>query len=595
MKNLNKLIILLTPKEMKLSFLLLFLMIITALLETFGVASIMPFIAVLTNPDFIETNYLLKNFYGQAKKYGIIGQKDFLILLGGLVLFLLVSSLSIKALTTYLLLHFVRMREYSIGKRLVESYLQQPYSWFLNRNSSDLGKSILSEVATIIDNGLAPVMNLLAQSAVAIALLSLLIFIDMKIAIIVGVVIISAYIIIHRLTRNFMTRIGQERLKANEARFKSVSEAFGAVKEIKIGGLEKPYVNRFTTPSKIYAKSIAASRVVAELPRLAIEAISFGGLLILILFLMHKNETFIDILPIIALYAFAGYRLLPALQQIYHSISILRFVGPTLDAMTNDLLSLEIYNKNNDKKKLTLNENIILDNVSYHYPQTSRTALQNININIPARSIVGFVGPTGSGKTTIIDLILGLLKPQKGSVRVDGRLIDNKSVRSWQNSIGYVPQNIYLADDSITANIALGIKQKDISHQAIIEAAKIANIHDFVVNELPEKYQTNVGERGVRLSGGQRQRIGIARAIYNKPKVLILDEATSALDNLTESEVMKAIRNLGKDLTIILITHRLSTVKDCDTIFLLEKGKITAQGNFNKLILKSKKFKEMSK
>lgn len=241
-----------------------------------------------------------------------------------------------------------------------------------------------------------------------------------------------------------------------------------------------------------------------------------------------------------------------------------------------------------------LQESIELKNIHFNYPNTSRLALKDITLNIRANSTVGFVGSTGSGKTTIADLILGLLDPQDGMLMVDGNAIDSLNRRQWQKNIGYVPQNIYLIDDTISANIAIGIESKNIDYKAVERAAKVANMHDFVINELPDGYKTEVGERGVRLSGGQRQRIGIARALYHNPQLLIFDEATSALDNLTEQAVMKEVRNIGKKITIIIIAHRLNTVFECDNIFLLEKGELKGQGNFETLLKTNKKFKQMT-
>jgi len=297
----------------------------------------------------------------------------------------------------------------------------------------------------------------------------------------------------------------------------------------------------------------------------------------------------------LALYAFAGYRLMPALQQIYNNIIRIKFTIPALDTVYNDLKSLKPYSPSHNKEAIPLNKTITLKNLYFHYPNASRTALKNINFSIQARSTVGIVGATGSGKTTTVDIILGLLEPQKGTLEVDDKVIDKHNLKSWQRSIGYVPQQIFLSDDSVAANIAFGTDLKDINQEAVEYAAKIANLHEFVINELPSKYQTTVGERGIRLSGGQRQRIGIARALYHNPQILILDEATSALDNLTERAVMDAVQTLRKNLTIILIAHRLSTVRNCDNILLLEKGEIKEQGTFEELIKNNAQFRATAK
>ena len=334
----------------------------------------------------------------------------------------------------------------------------------------------------------------------------------------------------------------------------------------------------------------------SQIPRLALEAIAFGGLLLTVLYLMLKSGNINNAVPMIALYAFAGYRLMPALQQIYNAIARIRFVTPALDALCNDMDRLQPINlNNNNKDDLIFKKSITLSQVHYHYPNAPKMVLKDINLNIPARSTVALVGTTGSGKTTTVDILLGLLEAQQGNLKVDGRVINKHNLKTWQNSIGYVPQQIYLADDTVSANIAFGKNPEDIDQQAVERAAKIAELHEFVINDLPLKYQTEVGERGVRLSGGQRQRIGIARALYHKPQLLILDEATNALDNLTEEIVMKAVNNLSKDITIIIIAHRLSTVKECDNIFFLEKGELKAQGNFNELVKTNENFSLMTK
>lgn len=595
-KTYRKLLYLLSAKERKQGIILVFMFLVMAVLDIIGVASILPFIYVLSNPEIIETNYLMSSAYQFSNHLGIQNSKQFLFALGILFFVLLVVSLSFKALTTYFQTHFSQMRQYTIAKRLMEGYLNQPYSWFLNRHSADLGKSILSEVGMVVSGGIKPFLNLIAQSVIALALLFLIIFTNPKLAILVGLTLGLAFGIIYKFSRNFLKKIGEERVKRNKLRFTALSEAFGAVKEIKLGNLEKTYVEKFSESAKIIAKVNAQGKVITVLPRFAVEAVAFGGMIIVILFLMMQQATFADILPIVALYAFAGYRLMPALQAIYADITELRFIGPALDMMFNDLKSLQDYSYNNDKSFFVLNDSITLDNINYSYPKTSKNALKNIYLKIPAKTTVGFVGETGSGKTTVIDIILGLLEAQEGTVKIDDKVINGQNRKAWQRSIGYVPQQIYVADDTIAANIAFGIKNSEDIKQADVErAAKIANLHDFVINDLPNKYQTTVGERGVRLSGGQRQRIGIARALYNNPQVLILDEATSALDNLTEQAVMDAVHNLGKDITIIMIAHRLSTVKECDVIFLLEKGELKGQGTFEKLIEINQNFRENAK
>ena len=475
------------------------------------------------------------------------------------------------------------MREYSLSKRLVEGYLHQPYSWFLNRHSADLGKTILSEVGKIIGSGMKPFIELISKTIVTIMLIVLLVIVDPKLMLVISISLSIVYGIIFFSIRNYLNQIGKKRLKNNQIRFTTVTEAFGASKEIKVGGLEQTYIDSFSNSAKIFALTQASLLVVSQLPRFFLEAIAFGGIMLILLYKMTSTGSFNNALPIISLYVFAGYRLIPALQLIYVSLTKLTFVGPSLDKLCEDLGNLKPTNKIKQNKKLNLNKEIILKNVYYNYPNAERTAIKNIDLVIPAKSTIGFVGPTGSGKTTTVDIILGLLEPQKGKLEVDGEVI-SKKILDLGKALGYVPQHIFLSDDTVEANIAFGVDQKEIDKNLVEKAAKIANLHQFIIEELPQEYQTTIGERGVRLSGGQRQRIGIARALYHQPKALVLDEATSALDKETEKNVMEAVNNLSKDLTIILIAHRLNTVRNCDIVFKLDKGQLIASGKYEDII-----------
>ncbi len=503
--------------------------------------------------------------------------------LGISVFLLLVVSIVFKALTNYALLRFTHMRQYSLGKRVMEGYLHQPFSWFLNRHTADLGKNILYEVEQIVYLALNPSLVFIQQTLITLAILTILILVNLKIAIIVGLTMGFAYGIIYLLTRNLVVKFGKQRLKASKLLFVNITEAFGAIKEIKVGGSEKNFVNRFSEPAKNLAKSQALIGLISTLPRFVLEVIAFGGIILAILYLLAQSGNFNEIIPIIALYVFAGYRLLPAFQGIYRSLAQVRSVEPSLDTLYKDLKNFKSNIKAKDENRLEFKKNITLKNIFYQYPNSTKIVLNNLNLDISASTKIGIVGATGSGKTTIVDIILGLLELQKGFLKVDGKLIEKNNLRTWQNSIGYVPQNIFLADDTVSANIAFGVENNSINKKDIENAAKIASLHDFVINELPEKYQTYIGEKGIRLSGGQRQRIGIARALYHNPKLLILDEATSSLDNLTEQEVMNAVNNMSKDLTVIMIAHRLSTVKECDSIVILENGQIKHQGTFKEL------------
>ena len=592
MSTTKKLLDLLTKQERSRIFLLLGMILIMALLDTVGVASIMPFMGLLANPQLVESNFFLKTAY---TSFGFLDPMAFLFGLGLLTFVLLILSLTFKAFSSYLQTRFALMCEYSISRRLVEGYLYQPYSWFLNRHSADLGKTILSEVSAVINTGMIPLLTLISQVIATIALIVLLLIVDPLLAFSVCLALGFAYGIIFSLTRRWLKRLGGARISANQERYTAISEAFGAAKEVKVGRLEDVYIQRFATPAANYAKSQATVQLIAQLPRYILEAIAFGGMLVVMLYLISKGGSFANALPIVALYAFVGYRLMPALQQIYRAVTYLRFAGPAINILHADLMSLHsIDSQAANMKSMILNQTIALTNIVYSYPNAPQPTLKGINLSIPARSTIAFVGTTGSGKTTSVDVILGLLEPQEGSLKIDGQVITDANRRQWQSAIGYVPQQIYLSDDTVVANIAFGVSLKDVDLKAVERAAKVANLHDFVTDSLPQGYNTKVGERGVRLSGGQRQRIGIARALYHNPQVLILDEATSALDGLTEQAVMEAVNNLAHKMTIILIAHRLSTVRQCHRIYVLEGGKVEATGTYEELIASSRHFAAMA-
>jgi len=566
------------------------MMLIMALMDVIGVASIMPFMSVLANPDIIDDNAVLSNLYST---FNFQSRENFLFSLGLLSFILLIFSLIFKSLTMYAQLRFVRMREASISKRFVELYLDQSYDWFLSRDSSDLSKTVLSEIGTLVGNGIMPMLNLAAHGVVAIALLTLLMVVDPILALIVGTVLIAAYVAIILATKNTIASIGKDRIKANELRFSAARDAFRAIKEIKVAGLEKFYVKRFSRPSYNMAKYASSAAIISQLPRYFMEAIAFGGIFLVILFLMSQKNGLEETLPVIALYALAGYRVIPALQQVYAAITQLHFAIPAIDSLYSEQSILSRHVRQASKAHVLRDKNIGLINMSYTYPNNSLPAVKNITINIPYGSMVGFVGKSGSGKTTVVDIISGLISPQNGSLRVGEIVIDKYNREQWQSRIGYVPQDVYLINDTISANISFGVERNEADQDAIIRAAKIANLDEFV-DSLPNKYETTVGERGSSLSGGQIQRIGIARAIYRNPEILIIDEGTSALDIATEREVMEALNRIRLESTIIIIAHRVDTLRACDSIYMFEKGEVISSGTYDKLLKSDKKFQNIA-
>lgn len=590
-KIIKNLYFILSHRERQHLFVLVAMISSMAVLDALGVASILPFMAVLTNPELVQTNNFLNWAFRLSHSVGVETTNQFLFVLGVMVLVLFVAALMFKVVTTYAQTKFALMCESNISSRLVEAYLRQKYSWFLGQNSAELGKAILTEVHVAVDSGLLPLMTAFAQGAVTLSILALLVVVDGSLAIAIGLTLGCLYLTIYFSMSGWLKRLGHLRIKANQARFKLVSEAFGAIKEIKVAGLEVIYTKHFRKAANDHANGQAMSRIIGQLPRFVLEAIAFGGLLLILLYKFSSSQGVVEALPIMALYALAGYRLMPALQQIYQAFTQLRFVGPALDTLVSDLNNRSPKNQPYDAAcDIKLKKEIKLDGVSYAYPDTTQPALKELSFIISAGSKVGFVGPTGSGKTTVLDVILGVLAPQHGTLSVDGLTISERNLRSWQRAIGYVPQDIYLLDDTIAANIAFCANANDIDLNNVERAAKLAHLHEFVTHTLPDAYSTMVGERGVRLSGGQRQRIGIARALYQCPQILILDEATSALDNVTEHKVMESINSLGSDITIILIAHRLSTVRQCDEIYLLVDGQIAASGTYDRLVKSSETF-----
>jgi ABC-type multidrug transport system fused ATPase/permease subunit len=592
----RKLFDLLTHRERQRFFLLLLLIIVMAFVDMLGVASILPFLAVVSNPAQIRQNDYLSWFHTWL---GGPDDQTFLVVLGLGVLGILVLSLAIKITTLYASARFSQMRNYSISGRLLAGYLRQPYAWFLSRHSAQLNRTVLQEVALLVSRALIPAMRLIAQSLTVIFLLVLLVAVNPAVAAGAGLIFVGTYAAIYWGFRSTLRKLGDVRLEASRWRFKVADEVFGAVKEVKLLGLEQTYLSRFQTPSRRMAESESKAQLIGEMPRYLLETVAFGGIVLLILaLLVGGGNTMNDVLPTLGIFAFAGLRIFPAVQSMYFSLTTLRTAVATLDAVHRDYMEVVTWDTSPsvsgaNQTPLRLTEGLDLDKIVYNYPSADRAALAELSLGVRARTTVGIVGGTGAGKTTAVDVLLGLLQPQSGTLRVDGIAITNANLRNWQGAVGYVPQQIFLIDDSVSANIAFGIRPEDRNQAAIEAAARVANLHDFVLSDLPQGYDTHVGERGVRLSGGQRQRIGIARALYHNPDVLILDEATSALDNLTERAVMEAVHALGHQKTIIMIAHRLSTVRNCDRIFLLEQGRVSAAGTYDELVTDNETFRRM--
>ena len=591
---------LLTPRERGNLYLLFCAVLVMAGLEVVSVGSIMPFLQVAADPASVHENAYLSWTY---ETFGFADTDSFLIALGLVALAALLVSNAFIVLTRWALERYVWGRNHSLSRRLLQSYLNRPYEYFLTRNSSELGKNILQEVKEVTSQMLQPGLRGVAKGFVALAIIGLLVIVDPILALIVAVVLSSAYAGVYYLVRNRLDRIGEERVATNTERYQYVNEAFGGIKGVKLRGKEESFLNRFDPPSRRYGRVQAQYRVIKKAPRYILEAVAFGGIILIAVYLIAVQENIRNVIPMLGLYAFAGYRLMPALQSAFTGLASARFNIAALKKVDKDLrkradtaphVSTNGAQAPSDAP-LTLDEQLVLEDVSFTYPGADEPAIKNLSLEIPARTTVGFVGKTGSGKTTTVDLILGLLRPQQGMISVDGTLLrEGGTIRRWQQDIGYVPQQIYLADDTVARNIAFGVPEEDIDMGAVRDAARRAHIHDFITGELPDRWQTVVGERGVKLSGGQRQRIGIARALYHRPSVLVFDEATSALDSNTEASIMESVHKLKNNHTLLMVAHRLNTVRRADKVTMLEGGKKVGEGAYKELEAKHEKFQKMT-
>ena len=575
-------------------FVLLVLVTLMALIDLIGVAAVLPFLAVAADPEIAQRNTVLAMVYERS---GVSSDREFLLLLGGVVLAFILVGLGVKLAAQYRIIRFGHDCNHSFSRRLLARYLGRPYAWYLTHNSADLGAAILAECDRVVSFALLPALRTLAQSVSLLCLVGLLVVVSPGVAFSAALGIGATYALIFRFSRRRLTRLGERQVSANAARHRVVFEAFGGIKDIKLMGLEARYGAYYEIPSRAFVEAIAKNQIIGELPRFVLEAVAFGGLVLIILGLLILQEARLaDVLPTLGVFGFAVLKIFPSIQQIYYGLTQMRFAAPVLTKLHAELLdeASPAAPALSSIPPLPLTRSLVLEDLYFAYPAAGRAALEGLSLSITANTTVGIVGGTGAGKTTAVDLILGLLIPDAGSIIVDDTPLGPDTMRAWQNAIGYVPQQIFLTDASVAANIAFGIAPEARDMAAVERAARLAELHDFVIRDLPQGYDTEVGERGVRLSGGQRQRIGIARALYHDPSVLILDEATSALDNLTERAVMDAVTNLAHAKTIIMIAHRLTTVRACDTIFLLEDGRLAAQGTFDQLVEGSETFRRMA-
>jgi len=562
---------------------LVLIVILVAFFDLVGIASIMPFMSLVANINLVDSNEYLFWVY---TNFDFDNKKQFLFFLGILVFSFLILSLALRALMTYQILKFTYEKQYLISKRLLNNYLEKPYLWIISRHSSELSKNILTESSVVVEHGLMPLIILITNSILVGSIALLLIFFTPALFLgVLGVFSIS-YFFIYKFVYKKIDLFGKERLKNNEKRFQVVEETFSLIKFLKINELYKKFTKNYFSAAKNYSSSQTNAMTIKNMPKFLIEAVVFGGMIVVTLFLINSNKEFHQVISILSLYAIAGYKLMPSIQQIFGSISQLRFAGPSLD-----LISSQLFEPRKDEidlqEEIYFNKNIKLKNVTFFYDKSNYQGLSSINLTINRGSNIAFIGSTGSGKTTLVDLIIGLICPQNGAIYIDDTKLSKFNYLSWQRKIGYVPQNVILFDGSLAENIALSGSSKEIDMQKVVNVAKIAMLDDYIEN-LPAKYESMVGDKGSKLSGGQKQRLGIARALYQSPSVLILDEATSALDSSTEKKLLNELKIYSKDITLLMITHKESTLNLCEKIYMLNEGKINPIKNHRPLIKKNK-------
>jgi ABC-type multidrug transport system fused ATPase/permease subunit len=584
---------LLDPREKRQLIFVFVVLLVVGFIELVGVGSIGPFISIVSNASMIHNSAYLQKTYDF---FHFTSDASFIIMFGVVVIITIAISNLCLAISNYTLYMYSGKRNHSIAMRLFEKYLRQPYIFFLNINTATLSHTILGEVSAFVSGVLLNLLNLISSVIIALAIVVLLVIVNPILALSVSVIFTFLYLLIFYTIRKFLDRKGKEQYVQNILKNKYIYETFGGIKDVKILGKESIFLELFKIPSKKSARNDALSETVGSLPKFLLETVAFSSIIGIIV-IMIRSEVKIEVfLPSLTIYAFGAYRLLPSLQKIYRCFTGLRYNKVTLEKLHAALIELPNGDPLPDINTLKMDfyEAIKLKNIVFSYPGSEKNVIQNQNLTITSNTSIALVGATGCGKTTFVDIILGLLEPQIGTISIDDIEINVTNRKNWQKNLGYVPQAIYLTDDTIRNNIAFGIDPKKIDDEAVIKAAKMANIHDFVMTELEKRYSTIVGERGIRLSGGQRQRIGIARALYHDPSVLILDEATSALDSLTENAIMDAIRTLGHKKTIIMIAHRITTVKNCDMIYMMDKGSIVDSGNYEELYQKNKAFRKMA-
>ena len=590
----KQLFTLLTPNQRKHFYALQILVIVSSFVEILGVVSIVPFMALVSDMSQLQQDTIFSQIYQLS---GISSEMYFVFFLGLGVLVMLFFSAMVSMFTTWKASMFASEIGAEISTRLFTHYLRQNWLFHTFGSSSNLTKNIATDASRVSGGILMPLMQMNARILFSI-FMSLSIFIYDPIVGLIGFTIFAgAYLILFKMVRVRLQINGKILSDVSGLRFRLINEGFGGIKDILLLGRDYDFVNRFKDTNQKLAYSLGTNQALSLVPRYFIELIAFSSIIMLTLYLLASHDGNLGIiLPIISVYALATFRLLPAFQQIYVSLAAIKSNMASFESIKQDLIeSSKIQITSNKFHQTNLNpmEKISLEDVSFTYPGKEIPTLNQINISISANSVVGIVGESGSGKSTLINVLLGLIEPQEGLIKIDNTAINHKNRRSWQNTIGFVAQSIFLSEGTISENVAFGIPRDEINLEQVQTALKLANLSGLIKG-LEQGIHTNVGERGVQLSGGQRQRIGIARALYHKAEVLIFDEATSSLDGITEKIIIEAIHEFSSQKTIIMVAHRLKTVKKCDLIFFIDKGKLVDKGTFKDLVDRNEHFKKLA-
>lgn len=569
-----------------------FVSLVAAIFETASVASILPFMAVVMDPGVLFKYPWLEH---TLKLLSIETQQGAVIGAGVLTVAILAVGNAVTATNLWVQTHYIALARRELSSELFTGYLYLPYSFHLQRDTPSLGRVIGGDVESALGGFLASLLGVVAKGLSGLVLISLIIIVDPVVALGTVLVLGCGYLLVYRMIRARQVRLGAKMVEASLAVGRISLEGLSGVKELRVLGRESAPTVEYKKAFSELTDTQASNLLASALPRYVIEVFAYAGIVAVTLAFVIKGEG-MSAIPSLALYALAGNRLVPIFQQFFAAAITIKYHTRAVESLEADLMVVrqgEQPDVFDETEPLTFKQEIRLSNLTFTYPTANRPALSDVSLRIPQNQSIGLVGRTGSGKTTLADVILGLYPPDSGSIAVDGVQLIERNERAWRKRVGYVPQTVFLTNASVTRNIALGIPENQIDHEAVLRSARMAQADEFI-QTMPDGYDTVVGERGVKLSGGQRQRLGIARALYHNPDVLVFDEATSALDGMTEDAVMQAVQTLSAERTMILIAHRLRTVQACDRIVMLDSGRIVADGSYDELIRDSSVFKKLA-